>query len=431
MARYCSVLCYQLHGEACTESFYRFYTMAMLETQMLIVSDVLCFTIVCSLNGTKLHFTSRSSCLHFRICYRNNAASAMKGTFSGDNERRSMQNILKRLHALDLEEKAGPSNDFTSPRNSGAGSTDAVLRLSPAALQMISDMETSGRFDFHALPVGDQRELKSLFASTCPENVEPWQPWWHDPSVSMIRLTQHGQCLISPVIAQDLSEEDCDSANESDRASFASHPSPPSQPLPQLSSLSTAQPHPQLYMTLLQSLYAYCTAMYLYNGDPHDDLEGYIGLLWHVAPGLHQVTTSTTLPDNLSVAIRESMKNLQNTDDDWTCIAGTQFCRWAWTSVAMICAGGRGAAVCAMADVQRQHQAVLAQTCPKQGPISKKTLKWCLHKLQFLLSFANSCSEEQYSSWSNKVNYHIQEKHPSRPVSCSLLKTSLVGDLNR
>ena len=44
-------------------------------------------------------------------------------------------------------------------------------------------------------------------------------------------------------------------------------PDPPESALPRLGALSKAAPSPLLQWQLLEILYAYCTAMHLYQGD--------------------------------------------------------------------------------------------------------------------------------------------------------------------
>eukprot|EP00892_Ulva_mutabilis_P008348 jgi/Ulvmu1/5886/UM026_0007.1 len=391
--RYCSVQCFQAHGDTCIDAFYR-----------------------------------------------NNAACAMKGNYADASVQKSMSDILKRLHTLDVEDRAEAlvnrhSNEAIDPAE------ESMSRLSSLAVQMITKMETANHFDFDALPAADQRELRGLFTSAAVGSiVTSWSPWWHTPEASRIRLNSQGQSLIAALKAGCEDKETSCAASQS--AVQSSPPLPPQQPVPKLAVLATTPPHPMLFVNLLQTVFAYCSAMYLYNGDPCDDLPGYIDVLWQLAPHLCHMTTETALPVSVGAAVNRSIKQLQ--DIGATTFAGgldgaTGFGRWAWDGVASICASGRGAVICAMSDVHRRHEQVFegghhqAKRTKTHGSrrvaaMAVKTLKRCIRKIYFLLTFANDLKDEQYASWGKEIHAILDSQFGSGDAHDHLHSLLLVDD---
>lgn len=341
----------------------------------------------------------------------------MKGNFADAEVKQSMQDILKRLHALDVKENAYAAAPI--PSSLSDETADPFSQVSQAGLQLLGRMKVSGSFDFETLPAPDQRELTRLFASTAMDTLSPWQPWWHAPVASQIRLNDAGQGLVSAIGSEADNEDNFDCTGS---GRMSASPSPPQNALPKLGSLTSATPHPQLHFSLLQTLFAYCAVLYLYNGDPEGDLPGYVGMLWQLAPQLWQTTAAGCLPSSCRAAICEALDRLRKSDDvnmAGRLNVGDDFGRWAWASVVSICESGRGAVVCAMAHLQRQHEAAKRETSHilqhvrmssgASGPAGSKRYKISMHKIHYLLVYANSCLNEQYRFWATEIRSVLQE----------------------
>lgn len=362
------------------------------------------------------------------ISCRNSAATAMKGIFADAEVRQSMQDVLQRLHALDVKENAEAAAPVPSSLSDEI--TDPLSQLSQAGLQLLRRMKVSDSFDFDTLPASDQRELTRLFSSTAMDTVIPWQPWWHAPGASQIRLNEEGQGLVSANQSEAETEDihDCRGCG-----AMSASPSPPKSALPTLGSLTSTTPHPQLHLSLLQTLFAYCAALFLYNGDPEGDLPGYVDMLWQLAPHLWQTTAPGCLPTSCRAAFCESLNRLRKADDVAGRLnVGDEFGRWAWASVVSICDSGRGAVVCAMAHLQRQHEAGKREArralhhVRKQSRASfqvcRKRYKIAMHKIHYQLVFANACLNEQYRSWATEIRSLIQQDQvPPRSLHSMLL----------
>lgn len=365
----------------------------------------------------------------------------MKGNFADAHVRTAMQDILKRLHFLDVEERsqmiAGRPPEHPSDK------ADLLSQLSTSALERISQMERSGDIDFDALPASDQRELSRLLASTASDSITPWQPWWHAPGVSQIQVNDHGQSLISPFTSGPDHEDPSDTVDCTGSSLAADPPCPPDHAIPKLAAITSAIPHPQLHLSVLQTIFAYCTAMCLYNGDPEGDQPGYVSTMWQLAPNLWQTTTASSLPATFSAAIHDSMHRLREEAADETAgrsVSVPEFGRWAWMSVASICAAGRGAAVCAMADVLRQHQAAIrelrsnsdrsqAEMAKRTGTVFGRTLKASIQKAKFQLTFVNACRNESYTFWANEIRGIVEQiQQRSNELSSNNIHRMLLVD---
>lgn len=367
----------------------------------------------------------------------------MKGNYVDAEVKKSMSEILQRLHTLEVKESCEAAMEDL-PDEADDHATELLSSLSPSAVHLMCEMEARNQYDFHTLPVADQCELTHLFTSDARGSVvSAWRPWWHGPEASQIRLNRHGQGLVVAVSSQTGDGESSGGTSQSNMRPYTAPPSPPAKAIPHLSALTEADPHPQLYLSLLETLFAYCSALYLYNGDPDGDLPGYIDLLWHLAPHLWQTTTDSTLPATLTDAVTTSIKRLDYVNGSSVAGPSADECRlghWAWSSVASICACGRGAAVCAIADLNRQHKDAHKEWYSTQHAgmhfsrrlelLATRKLKYGMLKAQFQLSFSNSRADAQYAMWGHSIRNILEAEFKNAPLD-NILQALIISSDNK
>ncbi|KAK1286296.1 hypothetical protein QJS10_CPB20g01674 [Acorus calamus] len=206
--RYCSLPCYKRHSLRCTESFMQ-----------------------------------------------ENVVEEMQMLRPEDETKRRMLEILKRFHSEEgMEEDRDFEDDSTLSEETIqkflSGDEVHLEDLSPDEIKLFQRAVASG-------------ELSKL--------IEPWEPWWLNPSAKTLSLSQNGASLIRPIQDQETSTS---SPATTPEAQLISIPAGPESPLPPLHKLINNEPSPLLPVHLVDLLYTYCFTLRLYNGDWHCDPAG-------------------------------------------------------------------------------------------------------------------------------------------------------------
>ena len=153
---------------------------------------------------------------------------------------------------------------------------DAMTQLAEQDQLRYEDLPPSLQYLFH----------QSIRDGQLTEYIKPWKPWWlsdlkqHHTDV----LNQRNE-LIQVVESEEHTHEQSDSksdANDSENTLFIPCYSFKPSTFPALPILPS-KVSPCLSFNLISIFYSYCLLLRKYNGDIHEDLEGFISTLYELA----------------------------------------------------------------------------------------------------------------------------------------------------
>ncbi|KAI5017508.1 hypothetical protein ZWY2020_042396 [Hordeum vulgare] len=184
---------------------------------------------------------------------RENVTEELKQIQPEDESKRKMLDILRRFHLEEEMESDGEDESMLSEELIQKAISGDEIKL-----EDLSDDEI-------------KRFRQALASGELSKMIEPWTPWWKNPSAKSISLSHDGSQLIRQISTDDTTLSDPVTASES----FINEiPEGPESPLPSLKQLTRAEPSPLLTVHLVDILYSYCFTLRLYNGDWQSDLLG-------------------------------------------------------------------------------------------------------------------------------------------------------------
>ncbi|CAD5170448.1 unnamed protein product [Musa acuminata subsp. malaccensis] len=308
---------------------------------------------------------------------RENVMEELKQVQPDEETKRKMLDILKRFHSeeemsSDDEEESTLSEEIIQKVLSGQ---EVVLEdLSPKELKQFRRVIASG-------------ELSKL--------IEPWTPWWRQPSARSISLSPEGCQLVKPVELANGPEDN-----------IAENPVGPESPLPPLRQLIRGDPSPFLAVHVVDVLYSYCFTLRLYNGDWHSDPLGAAT----VALGMSKVMGDLGRPETVAEALAACLE--ETCSPVYRHTGGFSFGIGLVDDVVCLLSLGTNALVCLLCDLQRLIQA--GERILKSEKIGKteridtiRKLKSADRKVYFLMCWVH---EQPAEVWSTVANFVEMEK---------------------
>ncbi|XP_031476552.1 uncharacterized protein LOC116248093 isoform X1 [Nymphaea colorata] len=204
-ARYCSLPCYKRHSLHCTESFMR-----------------------------------------------ENVMEELRHIQPEDETKRKMLELLKRFHLDELDKPF----EIEIDKGDSLLSEDTIQKVLRGDAMSLDDLSNEEKKQFQrAVASGELGKL-----------IEPWRPWWYNPSARTISLSREGAQLVQPIIAGESTSSG--RGRENDPCDIPPGPEAPLQPL---SELTCSDPSPLLGVHLVDIIYTYCFTLRLYNGEWQSD----------------------------------------------------------------------------------------------------------------------------------------------------------------
>ncbi|CAN0908893.1 Zinc finger HIT domain-containing protein 2 [Linum grandiflorum] len=321
-SRYCSLQCYKSHSVRCTESFMR-----------------------------------------------ENVVGELKHLKTGDESKRKMMDILKRVHSE--EEKIEAMDDDDG--DDSFLSEQTLEKIASGDEITIDDLSTEEKKRFsRAVACG---ELSKFF--------KPWDPWWLKSSATAISLSKVGTPLVQPII------------NDQPSSSLQEEiPPGPDAPLQPVSNLIAKEPSPLLSIHLVDIIYSYCFTLRLYNGDWKSDAVGSVTVLL----SLSRVLSQSSQPENVMEALSYCLE--QSCSPEYRHVGGSRFGISIVDDVATMLALGRGALICMLADVQRLVQAA-EEAMKAEKSVIKSKLKLAERKVYFFMCWVNEEQNGHEGCWNS------------------------------
>lgn len=224
--------------------------------------------------------------------------------------------------------------------------------------------------------------------------IEPWEPWWTNPSARTIRLRPDGtqQQLIHP-----LDDE------EEGSSSITEIPHGPETPLLPISKLSKTEPSPLLDFHLVDILYSYCFTLRLYNGDWQSDPIGSTMAILSVSSVLGQGVQPQSLMEGMSYGIEQTCSPC------YRHVGGLQFAMALIDDVISIISLGCTGLIISFCDLQRLLKAGEKELKIEKKMIKskreeiKRNLKLADRKVYFIMCWVHEQPAEAWSSLASLV----------------------------
>lgn len=328
-----------------------------------------CNSRYCSLTCYKGHSVQCTE-----LFMRENVTEELKQIQPEDESKKQMLDILKRFHLEEeMESDAGDESMLSEELIQKAISGDSIK------LEDLSDDEI-------------KRFRQALASGELSKMIEPWTPWWKNPSAKSISLSPDGSQLIREISTDDTALSSPMTASES---VINEIPEGPEIPLPSLKQLTRAEPSPLLTVHLVDILYSYCFTLRLYNGDWHSDPFG----ASTVALSMSKVMGEDAKPETVSEALATCIE--ETCSPAYRHTGGFRFAIGLVDDIITIISLGGTAVVCAFCDFQRLIQA--AERMLKEEKVgrterahSSQKLRSANRKLFFMTCWAH---EQPNDSW--------------------------------
>ncbi|XP_056174511.1 uncharacterized protein LOC115664692 isoform X3 [Syzygium oleosum] len=293
---------------------------------------------------------------------RENVVQELHHVQSDDVTKRKMLDILKRLHSEEEEDSMDEDGGQIS----------------------LDDLSTEEKKRFH----------RAVASGELSRMIDPWEPWWLNPSAGKIRLSQDGTQLVQPLARDEesgLSDADTGSSYLSDI------PPGPDTPLLPLSKLSSTPPSPLLAVHLVDIVYSYCFTVRLYNGDWQTDVVGSSMVLLGVSSVLGQSGQPETMLEALSYCLE------QTCSPAYRHVGGLKFGIALIDDVVSVLSLGTPALICLLSDLQRLVQAGERELKLEKPKRSRRTevknkLKLAERKVYFIMCWVHEQPKEAWTS---------------------------------
>ncbi|KAK1258389.1 hypothetical protein QJS04_geneDACA007007 [Acorus gramineus] len=287
-----------------------------------------------------------------------------------DETKRRMLEILKRFHSEEgMEEDRDSDSTLSEETIQKFLSGDEVYLedLSPDEIKLFQRAVASG-------------ELSKL--------IEPWEPWWLNPSVKTLSLSQDGVRLIRPI--------------QDPETSTSSPATTPEAQLPPLHKLINNEPSPLLPVHLVDVLYTYCFTLRHYNGDWHCDPAG----ACMDALTLSVVLGDSGQPETVLEAVSSCMECACS--PAYRHAGGLHFRLGLIDDVVHLLSLGGAALVCSLCDMRRLIQSGREALKSERGRESKRAggaskLKLAERKVYFMMCWVHEQPNEVWLSLAGVV----------------------------
>ncbi|XP_030442447.2 uncharacterized protein LOC115664692 isoform X2 [Syzygium oleosum] len=307
---------------------------------------------------------------------RENVVQELHHVQSDDVTKRKMLDILKRLHSEEEE-------DSMDEDDSGL-SEEIIEKILSGGQISLDDLSTEEKKRFH----------RAVASGELSRMIDPWEPWWLNPSAGKIRLSQDGTQLVQPLARDEesgLSDADTGSSYLSDI------PPGPDTPLLPLSKLSSTPPSPLLAVHLVDIVYSYCFTVRLYNGDWQTDVVGSSMVLLGVSSVLGQSGQPETMLEALSYCLE------QTCSPAYRHVGGLKFGIALIDDVVSVLSLGTPALICLLSDLQRLVQAGERELKLEKPKRSRRTevknkLKLAERKVYFIMCWVHEQPKEAWTS---------------------------------
>ncbi|KAM7525927.1 hypothetical protein LguiA_015829 [Lonicera macranthoides] len=295
----------------------------------------------------------------------------------GDETKQKMLDILRRFHS---EEETDSMDEDDST-------------LSEETIQKIL---SGGQISFDDLSAEEKNHFQRAMASgELSKLIEPWDPWWLNPSARTISLSQEGTQLIQPLVKLEPSS----SSLQADIESNQPHDFPlgPDMSLPPTSKLSSTEPSPLLAVHLVDVIYSYCFTVRVYNGDWQSDAIGSATVLLTISSVLGQGGQPETVPEALAHCLE------QTCSPDFRHMGGAQFRLGLMDDVVSLLGLGGSALICLLCELQRLIQAAERELKREKPRKLKRTeikskLKSAERKVYFMMCWVHEQPVEGWAS---------------------------------
>ncbi|KAL6077103.1 HIT-type domain-containing protein [Balamuthia mandrillaris] len=258
--QYCSLACYKIHGQTCTEAFYR-----------------------------------------------ESVVEGLKAQKPSEEDKKRMLETLRRVHERQIEEEEA-TDDMEQEEEALARFAGLSLQEgvdSSALLESLSEQER--REFFRALADGRLGEL-----------LELWKPWWEEGGEGGEGGTQGPKIVeLSSTFSQEKELSRVEEEEEEEevwvkeiKAALKPKREPPSvmKDIPPFSSLLKTQPSPLLVNNLVDLIYAYAYVQRLFNGEALDNATEAAHAIWELSLVLSQNKVHPTLPSAVDELLQNSLK---------------------------------------------------------------------------------------------------------------------------
>ncbi|KAL3138319.1 hypothetical protein ABBQ32_006128 [Trebouxia sp. C0010 RCD-2024] len=365
-----------------------------------------------------------------------------------------MLQMLQRLQQHDNDDEAELAETASGSADESDNELSEHIQQKLIMAETLEEVEISAE---DLSPAELQAFRRAVASGHLNKFVDAWAPWWHLPEAATAQLSASGTSRISI--------QDAGVASEAS----GSVPAAPPSPLPLLGSLTKAVPSPKLQWQLLDTLYAYCFVMRLYNGEPRSDPQEAVASVLQVSSTLQASATPITsgsrrqlshsserqavqaaMPGTASEAFLQCIERVCSPTvtgalDRATAIGLLQ-------DVATVVKHGRSVVVLALYDLQRlvlasqdccahggmstavvqtqlpatdkQSQTQKSFKSTKKVSAAKARIRGVLQKLRFLLSWANELPGTVYADLGQAVVDEL--KHHSSTLSVPKQKSELL-----
>ncbi|XP_015697191.1 zinc finger HIT domain-containing protein 2 isoform X2 [Oryza brachyantha] len=329
---------------------------------------------------------------------RENVMDELKQMQPEDESKKKMMDILKRFH---LEEEEMESEDSILSEEL----IQKVMSGDEIKLEDLSDDEI-------------RRFRQALASGELSKMIEPWTPWWRDPSARSISLSPDGSQLIRHVSVEDTAMSDPTADPE---PSISEIPEGPESPLPSLKQLTRSEPSPLLAVHLIDILYSYCFTLRLYNGDWSSDPFGASTVALSVSKVMGEDAKPETVSEALTACIEETCSPA------YRHTGGFRFATGLVDDVLSLLSLGGNALVCALCDFRRLiHTGERMLKAEKLGKTerarSTQRLRGADRKLYFMTCWVHEQPKEAWPSLARLVE--VQKASLEELNSSSKLQTA-------
>lgn len=222
--------------------------------------------------------------------------------------------------------------------------------------------------------------------------IEPWDPWWLQPTAKKLSLRKDGTQLI-----QSLWDEGAGSSSEDNNETNQSNAIPPGpvNPLPPTGKISSTKPSPLLAVHLVDIAYTYCFTLRLYNGDWQSDTIGSAMVVLSFSSVIEQGAQPESVFEVVSHCLEQTCSSI------YRHMGGLQFGLGVLDDVVALLTLGRPALICALSNLQNLIQAAQSDLKSEKNLGMKKTdlktkLKHADRKIYFLMCWVNDQPEHTW-----------------------------------
>ncbi|KAJ3682130.1 hypothetical protein LUZ60_014703 [Juncus effusus] len=325
--RYCSLNCYKNHSVRCTESFMR-----------------------------------------------ENVLDEMKQIQPEDETKKKMMDILKRFHSEDQEEEINSDDEDDDDNTFSEELIQKVLSGEEIKLEDLNPDEI-------------KKFKKSLISGELSKLIQPWTPWWAQPSAKSLSLSQSGCQLITPI-----------NTNNSESEPVSEIPPGPDSPLPAVSQLIKSEPSPFLAVHLIDVLYSYCFTVRLYNGDWKSDPFGSVSVFLNISRVLGEDFRPESAKEALNACLERACSPVYKQ------MGGLGFAIGVIDDVIALLELGRDALICALCDLRRMvEEGERVGKREKVGRRERGKVRGGERKVYFLMCWVNEQPNEAWVSLAGLV----------------------------